>query len=113
VATFLFIVLLNMASILITWQLGMELLDSEIHNTVYLAELFPVIFEFAVLLILFSFLHKRRIILERITVKRLLILIVVVNAVTFALGLVFFQYWPTPYNPYILGRELILESMRM
>ena len=97
---FLLIVLLNLITIVVTWIIGMQLLTPEHPNAVYLAELFPLIFEFLALLGLFS-IFKHRNILDRVTPGYTLFLNLAANLVTFILGLAFFQYWPTPYNLYL------------
>ena len=97
---FLLIVLMNLITVIATWGIGMQLLTPEHPNAVYLAELFPLIFEFPILLGLFGIFYKRGNILERITPRYILFLTLAVNLLTFILGLIFFQYWPTPYNLY-------------
>jgi hypothetical protein len=95
---FLFIVLLNFVTILITQILG-TLLFQVNKGLFYLAELFPLIIEFLVLKWLFSYLHRRGNISETVTTGFTLFLTVVANALTFGLGFLFFHYFPSIYNP--------------
>jgi hypothetical protein len=98
VITFIFIFLFNLITVVITWGIGNQLLNSEVHNTVYFAEFFPLIVEPLVLLLYFRILYKAGKLTERLKVKYIILLVIAANILTFLLGLIFFQYWPTPFK---------------
>ena len=98
VITFISIFFFNIITVVITWGIGNELLYSDVHNTVYLAEFFPLIVEPLVLLLYFWILFKTRKLTEQLKVKYVILLVLAVNILTFLLGLLFFQYWPTPFK---------------
>jgi hypothetical protein len=99
---FISVMVLNLITIPITMMLGNRLLKSDAHNTVYLAEIFPLVVEFLALLGLFAFLYKRKVIAKPPAPVNIFYLTFAANLVTFLLGLAFFHYWPTPFNPYPL-----------
>ncbi len=98
VITFIFLFFFNIITVVITWGIGNQLLESEFHSTVYFAEFFPLIIEPLVLLLYFWILYKARKLTEQLKVKYIVFLVIAVNIVTFLLGLLFFQYWPTPFK---------------
>lgn len=98
VNTFIFLFFFNLITVIITWFIGSELLHSEVHNRVYLAEFFPLIIEPPVLLLYFWMLYKAGKLTERIKAKYIILLVIAANILTFLLGLLFFQYWPTPFK---------------
>jgi hypothetical protein len=98
VSTFIIIFFFNIITVVITWGIGNELLYSDVHNTVYFAEFFPLIFEPLILLLYFWILFKTGKLTERLKVKYVVLLVIGVNVLTFLLGLIFFRYWPTPFK---------------
>jgi hypothetical protein len=98
--TFVVIVILNLITMFFTSLLGDRLFFGSNHpNFVYLAELLPLIVESLVLILLFKFLHEYGTIVEPISTKSLLLLVLVVNIVTFLVGLSFFRCFPASYSP--------------
>jgi hypothetical protein len=96
--TFIILFFFNIVTVVITWGIGNQLLYSGVPNTVYLSEFFPLIVEPLVLLLYFWILYKTGKLTERLKVKYIIFLVIAVNILTFLLGLLFFQYWPTPFN---------------
>lgn len=98
VITFIFLFFFNIVTVVITWGIGNQLLYSGAPNTVYLAEFLPLIVEPLVLLLYFWILYKAGKLTERLKTNYIILLVIASNIITFLLGLIFFQYWPTPYN---------------
>ena len=98
VITFILLFFLNIVTVVITWGIGNQLLYSGVPNTVYFAEFIPLIVEPLVLLLYFWILYKAGKLTERLKANYIILLVIAFNILTFLLGLIFFQYWPTPYN---------------
>jgi hypothetical protein len=101
---FLSIYFLNLFSIFVTELLGIRLFKmsehTTFHGTVYLAELFPLIFEFLMLWWMFSSFYKRGYLQERVTPLQTFLLVFAVNLLTFLIGVAFITYWPSWFTLY-------------
>jgi hypothetical protein len=98
IITFLLIVLLNAITFLITQIIANFLLLNLLHYTVYLAEAFPLVTEFLILLWLFKSLYRHGNISEKITVKHTILLVLMTNVVTFAIGFGLYKYFPALHS---------------
>jgi hypothetical protein len=102
---FLIITLLNLITIPITSILGMLLVlliydlskasFHSIYQFAYIAELFPLIVEFFVLRWLFANFNKQGFLSKPVKDGYTFLLTLGVNIITFLLGFIFYNYWPT------------------
>jgi hypothetical protein len=96
VKLFLGIVILNLLTIPITQLLGTFLFHNVMHYSVYLAEIFPVVVEFLVLLWLFKSQIRHGNINGPVTAKQAFVLSLLANFITFLIGFGFYRFFPAP-----------------
>jgi hypothetical protein len=90
------VVILNLLTIPITQLLGTYLFHRVMHYTVYLAEIFPLVVEFLVLLWLLKSLFRHGNINKPVTAKQAFLLSLLANFITFWIGFGFYRFFPAP-----------------
>jgi hypothetical protein len=102
--SFIIIAIMNWITIPITQIFARDLLSNyfEFHTisyyVIYLAEVFPLITESVVLILIFHSFSKR-LFSKPISIDVILLLVLIANIVTFFIGFIFYRYYPAPYNP--------------
>jgi hypothetical protein len=92
--SFSVIFLLNLVTLLITNMLGFGLMGlSDSSNTFFLAEIFPLVSEYYLLTWLFRRWLKQSIMLKPVKPAVVRLLVLVLNAVTFGLGLLLMRWF--------------------
>jgi hypothetical protein len=102
---FLLVFIVNFITLLPTQYLASYLLDNFNLAAMYSVEILVIIVEWLFLALIFSTLFRHKDISRPVSIKQVLLITIVVNALSFALGLAFFRYFPSYLIPiqYYMG----------